>query len=252
MSGELYVYSIVDSRRGLAIAGRGMAGGALRLVAWHEIGAVVSTGGSFPLRYEAEHVLHHEHVLELLMKGHSVLPCRFDLRLRDEEEVLALLQGKYAAFRANLRRVEDMQEWCVRALWDPEELNAWEELSPHGSSERINVDVSDSPAGGATYLLQKCQAWRREALLHDFAETLIESVHEPLQRHAQESLTRKCLSERLILAAAYLVPRRQAAEFVACFRRQRLAFAHLQFLLSGPWPPSSFIDEELRGPLLVT
>lgn len=169
-----------------------------------------------PPEVSERNVLRHAEVVEALAAdGAAVLPVRFGLAFTTEESLLRDVQARAPELRASVERVRGCTEIGLRVLC-PESA----EPAPRSS-------------GGAAYM--------RSRLRETVERTrLAAEVHERLARHARDSARSASAAERLLVDAAYLVPRDDVASFREEVARLGRSRPELSFLCTGPWPPYSF------------
>ncbi|MBI4492868.1 MAG: GvpL/GvpF family gas vesicle protein [Chloroflexi bacterium] len=98
------------------------------------------------------------------------------------------------------------------------------------------------------YLLARLAEDRREAELRARAGAIARAVDEALCPYALERRCTVLPTPRLALRAAYLLEPVRIGAFWAAFEQVRRARPDLRCLLSGPWPPYSFVTPKVPGP----
>ena len=78
------------------------------------------------------------------------------------------------------------------------------------------------------------------------ATALADSIHAPLAQLAVAYTSRTLATQRLILAAAYLVEREQLDRFRQAIAELSAAHPDLRFLGTGPWPAYHFVMQSNR------
>src|SRR5207248_4985702 len=97
------------------------------------------------------------------------------------------------------------------------------------------------------YLQTRLAARRREAAMRERARALARELDGELSVHA---LDRRCSllpTPRLAVRAAYLLEPGRVPAFQDAFAQLRRAHPDLRLLLSGPWPPYSFVTPPEGG-----
>ena len=200
---------------------RGLGGATLRGLESEGLAAVYSRHRSLRPRPSPELVLAHERVVEAIMASGPVLPLRFGTQLEREERLAAILHERHAELLRALDRVRGHVELGIRAF------------SGHGSQ----ADVHPGERTGREYLLARAADHRR-------ADEAARHLHAPLAEFASASRLRERPTPPTVLVAAYLVENDRVAEFRA--RAEELAdrHDHLRAVVTGPWPPYNFVEEE--------
>lgn len=259
MAEQYYIYAITapDIRLAESISG---FGGPLHIVPHGELGAVVSrvrasdAGGFIPAS-TAENLMRHETVVEAVWAVGPALPVRFGTVLPDSEAVTRILAAQYETLRNDLRRIGDKIELGVTVLWRPAaDIQSGEPTLRPDAERRSGTDTAaagDRP--GLAYLRTRQTEYRQAESVRKRAQTLARELDDVLRPHALECHRSLCPSERLALRDLYLMERGQIGEFERAFDEVRQRHQEVRFLLSGPWPPYSFVtpparrDTEIQG-----
>ena len=102
--------------------------------------------------------------------------------------------------------------------------------------------AEESPALEATgrdYLLARARAHRRD-------RQAVREVHPALASLSEATCIRQPQSGRATFVAAYLVDSHRVAEFRLKAEELARRQAGMQVIVTGPWPPYSFVTEEQR------
>lgn len=243
MAERCYVYAIVPATAGLPEGLIGF-GGQLQTIIWGDLGAVVSSVDASD-RQDAlapppsrENLLRHEAVVEAVCECSAALPVRFGTVLADSDAVSRALARHYEMLLADLARLGDKIELGVMALWRDAR---WSEPAHHSAG---------SGARGTAYLAARLAEHRQAEAARKRAEALAAELDAGLRPHVIESRRRLCPSERLALRDAYLAERERRGALEEAFDEVRRRHPELRLLLSGPWPPYSFVTraEQERVP----
>jgi hypothetical protein len=179
----------------------------------------------------------HDAVVEHFAQRHPVIPMKlFTLFGSDERAVTHVARTRRTLARL-FARVAGREEWGVRLLLD--EARA---LAPDATPV--------TAASGTEFLARKKAA--KDARQQVVADALAEGdrLFDALTGLADESRRRTPAVEgptsRMVLDAAFLVPRRAARRFRAAASDAARALAARGFALSvtGPWPPYHFVADE--------
>ena len=173
------------------------------------------------------------------MRSGPVLPVRFGTVLSGRERVMALLDEHHDAYLGALQRLRGKVEMAVKVLWEPE--LAWGEVRPPEADEPRLRSADPLQAPGRSYLLRKLQEHRLAEAVRARGERLIASIDAALRCVAADGVVRRFPTARLLLDAAYLVAGEAAPPFREAVERLEGEMAGPRFLLTGPWPPYSFV-----------
>jgi hypothetical protein len=223
-----------------------------------EIGAVVSqvgdpaSEGQVALAATPENLWRHERVVEAVCAAGPALPVRFGTVLPDADAVTHALRTRYDTLLQDLRRLGDKREVTVTALWTPEsDATAQRDRSP-GDSGPPGVDTSSMDRRpGLAYLRGRQAEYRRAEEAHERAEALAHDVRDKLRPLAVDCHLSVCPAERLAVRAVFLLDSARMPAFAGVFEELRQRHREARFLLSGPWPPYSFVASSARHDALA-
>ena len=192
-----------------------------------------------------QRALVHEAVVEHFLDRPALLPMQlFTIFKSDGRAVEDVLRNRRRLSRL-LARIERQAEWGVRAVWDP--VAAGREAAPHTDDGQARRRVPQAEPG-ARYLAQKRDARDRVLELEVRARTDAHRLYRAMAAKATKSrrrtdLERSSPGSRLLLDAAFLVPKGRARAFQAAARRHAAALerSNIAVSLTGPWPAYNFI-----------
>jgi hypothetical protein len=255
----IYLYAITDRPEAPLPALPGLGEAPLLSLVYRDIAAVASRlaapdNASVPPATESN-LWRHEAIVEALMGTRAVLPVSFGAVLADEAALQAILATRYTGFVTDLRRVSGRVELSVHVLEDGEWQMAngkWQMAD--SESQPSAIGHQPSAISGHAYMLARLEAERSLQAWRQRAETLAAGIHARLARLADENTRLSPVTSHLLLKAAYLVPRERVTDFRQEVESLCLAYPHLRFLCTGPWPAYSFItnDEAATQRLMET
>jgi hypothetical protein len=117
---------------------------------------------------------------------------------------------------------------------------------------REEAQSASGGAPGAAFLLRKKKEHDAARELIDHARDRADEVFERLAAKADDARRRPPppgeIGKRVLLDAAFLVPRRKVKSFQAAVRAEtkKLAGRNYQFTVTGPWPAYSFASDPER------
>jgi hypothetical protein len=209
-------------------------------VPWRDLAAATSPLELGALRATVEDVVRHEAIVEALRRLGPALPVRFATVLADAQALAHALAVRYDVLVADLARLGDKVELGLTVLWDPPSTQGEE---PATGSEAVR----EAHGPGARYLQARLAAHRREAAARDRARALARELDRELSVHALERRCTILPTARLAVRAAYLLDPGRVPAFQDTFAEIRRVHPDLRFLLSGPWPPYSFVTPPEGG-----
>jgi hypothetical protein len=177
-------------------------------------------------------VWQHERVIERIMAGRPVLPVRFGTILAGDARVEAVLLARQGVMKADLLHVAGCVELGVRVLWEPPALQVEPALTlPAGAQ-----------TPGVRYLQQRAAAEQARRHVQTQGQSLAEELARALRTKAVDTRQTVLQTERMLLNAAFLVPKDETGAFWAAVDQLRVSHGELAFLCSGPWPPYHFVS----------
>jgi hypothetical protein len=176
----------------------------------------------------------HDAVVERFISADAVLPMKVFTIFASDDRALTQMRADWARIEALLRGVTGQVEWGLRLLFDQRQAPA--------------ATATSRAASGRSYLLAK-QRHRSVTVAHTrLVRRRTAGVVTALAAIARDVRQRPLASapasgSRLLLDAAFLVPRTRERRFRAAVARQTRTLASEGYAvhLSGPWPPYSFI-----------
>lgn len=240
MASGQYIYAITDRAARLPSGQLGLGGAPLAVVPWGELAAVTSDLNLEELRQTPEQLLCHEAVVEAVRQGGRGLPVRFGTVLPDPDAVARALSERYPVLLADLNRLGDKIELGLAVLWDPETL--------HEGAQPPALSPQPSEGAGTRYLGIRLAEHRQETFRRSRAMAYAQAIDEVLRRPALDRCCAVLPTPRLLLRAAYLLGPAGDGPFRSALEGIRRAWPGFRFLVSGPWPPYSFVTPPDAAP----
>jgi hypothetical protein len=198
----------------------------------------------------------HQQVLEAACAGDSaarraVLPMRFCTLYHSEDRVRQMVSQCADECLATLERLNDAQEWGVKAYCDLTLLSPQIEAGSARMAE-LHAETRQKSAGAAYFAQKKLQDTLSEEM-ERFCDQCAQESHDRLSAIAREHLLRSPQSqevternEEMILNGAYLVADGDLDAFRSVLDALGGEFADhgIAYELTGPWPAYSFVTIE--------
>jgi hypothetical protein len=232
-----YVYAIVRRDSPLPTARNGT--GDLTIVACRELGAVTRQMGDDRAPLTTEAMLHHEAVVEAVREQGPALPVRFGTMFSDASSVATAVEDRYEALAADLDRLGDKVELGLTALW----------AAPPSSEESAFGSADDTPitqAAGARYLRATVARCRSDEAMRERARVVAQELDDVLGGRALDRRVSLLPTPGIAVRAAYLLDPAGVDAFRAVFEAMRRDRCDVRLLLTGPWPPYSFVRRARR------
>src|SRR3977135_3974077 len=244
----LYVYSIIECEepRTFGRIGIGGRGDEVYTVHYKDLAAVVSRTPLVVYDPTRENVLTHVRVNEVsIEEGVTPVPMSFGTLFKTEKDIVEFLEDTYDALRDVLVKMKDKLEFGLRVNWSREEVLAEIERDDEGI-RRLKEEISKSQQS-STYFARMQLGRMVEQALADKSDAYVRDIYEYLREAAIASRSNKPIGDKMIMSAAFLVGRDQAATFDQ--KVQEIAQRYegkLSFRYTGPWPPWNFVTIRLQ------
>ena len=191
----------------------------------------------------------HESVVEHFLGASAVLPMQLFTLFTSDERALAHVARDRARIDRILGRIERQVEWGVRLSFDANAVRAAADAPASRARSRHAAEVD-----GTSYLARKRDLLDVSRARLAEARGAADRLYRALSREASEARRRTATEQavpgsRVILDAAFLVPRDRGTSFKAALRQhtRKLQDAGVVASLTGPWPPYNFIDRPARA-----
>lgn len=233
---KLYVYCIASGIDSLPSPVQGIATAPVRLLKIENLVALVSDLDLDAVPVNRENALSHEAVVRSVLNQTTPLPFRFGT-LVNEQQLRDYISARKRALEAKLITVRGCVEMNVKIIRDS---------SHDDQPEPPPADQNNKQGAGAMFLAEKRREIlgdeRRAAQATEISTWLQENLNS-LARYKQVTILP---GGKLVLSAAYLVEKSKIGPYRETVARLREERPELHFLLSGPWPPYTFVNVELE------
>jgi len=242
-----YVYGIIQSREPVSFGRLGIGGrGEMVYVVTHgDISAVVSRTTVFIFDPTRENALAHEHVIETVMKNHTIIPMSFGTVFRTDDDIREVLRSIYPSVKDVLKQMAGKVEFGLKVTWDRERII--EELqSEHDEIHRFHQEITRKHLQ-STYFARMQLGRMIDKALEERSAEYVREIYESLREICVASRDNKPIGDKMILNAAFLLEREREAEFDAAVNKVAKKFGErLNFKYTGPWPPYNFVNIRLK------
>ena len=245
----VYVYCIIECAepRGFGKIGIGGRGDEVYTVHYRDLAAVVSRAPLQVYDPTRENALTHEHVNEVVMidNGFTPVPMSFGTLFKTEEDTIEFLKDTYDALRDVLQKMKDKLEFGLKVNWDRESVLA--EIEKDNEELRKLKAEIESNQQSSTYFARMQLGRLVEQALADKSDAYVREIYDYLRDAAIASRHNKVIGDKMIMNAAFLVPREKAKFFDDKIRDINARYeGKLTFKETGPWPPYNFVTIRLQ------
>ncbi|MGB8887035.1 MAG: GvpL/GvpF family gas vesicle protein [Candidatus Korobacteraceae bacterium] len=242
-----YVYGIIPSQGSVAFGKMGIGGsGELVYAVTHgDIAAVVSRTAVFIFDPTRENALAHEHVIETVMKTHTIIPMSFGTVFRTDDDIREVLRSIYPSVKDVLQQMAGKVEFGLKVTWDREHII--EQLQrEHDEIHRFHLEITRKHLQSTYFARMQLGRMIDKALSERSAE-YVREIYEALRAICVASRDNKPIGDKMIMNAAFLLERERETEFDAAVNRIARKFGdRLNFKYTGPWPPYNFVNIRLK------
>ena len=240
-----YVYCIIEAGASLHFGpiGIGSEPADVHTVNYRDIAAVVSDTPLEVYDPTRENVLAHERVNEVVMRDYTVIPMSFSTVFKTSEDIVELLRTAYDAFRDVLVKMRGKVEFGLKVLWEPDIVIR--EIEKENENLRL-LRQEISSQRGSTYFARMQYGRLVDSLLQERSEHLAADIFNALGDVSVASRANKVIGDKMILNAAFLVPRERELDFDTKVKEIDARYENLKFKYTGPWPPYNFVNIRLK------
>ncbi len=228
---KLYVYCLAEQIDSPRTPATGIAGAKVDILNLDGFSFLVSEVEGDTVPATRDNALAHDAVVRSVLDQTTPLPLRFGTVV-SEKALRNYLTARKESISARLAQVRGCIEMSVKIIWNTDQEEIGSDLAAEGPGARFLKEKQREILGGE----------RRAAQAKEIAAWLGDEVGETV-RQAAVSL---CPTEKLLVAAAHLVPYEQLSEYRDRVAKARKMRPELHFLVSGPWPPYTFSNIDLE------
>jgi gas vesicle protein GvpL/GvpF len=243
-----YVYGVIESHGQQGSFGHSNLGGGneeVYTVRHDDLAAVVSHTPIFIFDPTRDNVLAHEHVVEAVMKNHTIIPMSFGTVFRTDDDVRAVLKSIYPSLKEALGQMAGKLEFGLKVTWDRDRI--MEELQrEHDEIHRFHQELTRKHLQ-TTYFARMHLGRMIDKALAGLAADYVREIYDGLRNVCLASCNNKPIGDKMIMNAAFLVLKARESDFDAAVDRMARKFDNrLTFKSTGPWPPYNFVNIRLR------
>jgi hypothetical protein len=181
----------------------------------------------------------HEAMVESFIEAPAVLPMKLFTMFNTDERALEHVRGDRPRIDGLVKRLMNHHEWGVRVA-----------LARTRAAAPARRAAGSPAEPGAAYLTRKKAQRDRAVELAEHARDTVAASYDRMAAAARAA-TRRSASELpaqggpLLLDAAFLVPRTRSRTFRSLVIREARALSRRGYglLLTGPWPPYTFMQD---------
>jgi hypothetical protein len=231
------VYCVFSSRQPENLSPPpGVGGGPVVVLCEGDLGAAVSAGSDFQAP-DVPRLLAYERVVEYLHDHLTLIPMRYGCVFEERPQISRFLTARNEEYQSLLAKLDGTAEMGIRILLPDCETG---KRQPPPAARTDNSFVA-SP--GAAYLMFRKQYYAAQDGQKDKSHGMAEILRHRLSGNFVSS-REECwgLSQHTALLSLQFLVQRVAVDSFARLVRSVAEEQRWKLLLSGPWPPYSFVD----------
>jgi gas vesicle protein GvpL/GvpF len=245
--GGRYVYGIIEAKQPLSFGkmGIGGAGEPVYTVNFQDIAAIVSKTSVYIFDPTRENALAHEHVIETVMKTHTIIPMSFGTVFRTDNDIREVLRSIYVSLKDVLKQMEGKLEFGLKVNWDRDRII--EELKDADEEiRRFHQEITRKHLQ-STYFARMQLGRMIDKALSERSAQYVRDIYEALRGVCVASRDNKPIGDKMIMNAAFLVERDRERDFDSAVNKIAKNYGELlNFKYTGPWPPYNFVNIRLK------
>lgn len=245
--GGRYVYGIIETKEPTTFGriGIGGTGELVYTIHYQDIAAIVSNTSVFIFDPTRENALVHEHVIETVMKLHTIIPMSFGTVFRTDDDIREVLRSIYSSLKDVLNQMAGKLEFGLKVNWDREQIV--EELKQENEEiSRFHEEIIRKHLQ-STYLARMQLGWMVDKAMAERSTLYVREIYEALRGVCVASRDNQPIGDKMIMNAAFLVERNREAEFDGVVNKIAKKYGkRLSFKYTGPWPPYNFVNIRLK------
>lgn len=226
----IYVYALADSDAKLEPL-EGVGDSPIEVLVLSQCTAVTSRVPNVPEPDELN-LRRHEDVIERVMQDASVIPLRFGQTVPDEGALKELVDGAAATVDDLLGKFRGKVELGVRGLLFDD--------------KPVAPPVTES--SGRAYMESRLRQETSKRARSGELASIADAIHVRLMESADDSRLRIEVTPRMFMSGSYLIGRDDIQVFLGHLHAvEDEVPAGAQLMCTGPWPPYSFSEIDLRS-----
>jgi Gas vesicle synthesis protein GvpL/GvpF len=246
-AGGRYVYGIVEAKEPVTFGriGIGGSGELVYMIKYQDIAAIVSNTNVFIFDPTRENALVHEHVIETVMKVHTIIPMSFGTVFRTADDIREVLRSIYPSLKDVLHQMAGKLEFGLKVNWERDPII--EELKEEDNEIRRFHDEIIRKHLQSTYLARMQLGRMIDKAMAEKSSQYVREIYEALRGVCVASRDNQPIGDKMIMNAAFLVERKRESEFDGVVNKIAKKYgSRLKFKYTGPWPPYNFVNIRLK------
>ena len=243
----LSVNNSTQNLSSLLLGMRGLEGQELHAVSCEEIIAVVSNVEKINAISERSGAIEYAGIIEHLSQKYTLLPMRYGSIMESSDDVNGMISRNYEEIHQNLMYVEKKFEFGLKILCDVTKLKSeiWDQL-PIQNQLPDNQIPDRQNSVYRNWVNNKLLEHRLEELVVTYVDSIIKKITDTLDELNSIHRFKKMVTESILVDSVFLLDKEKQNDLLAKIGSLQNQFPELNFVLTGPWPPYSFVKFKLK------
>jgi hypothetical protein len=226
---------------------KGISDVALSAVCLNGIAAIVGGNKKSDLISDKTNALEFAGVIEKLAQHFTLLPMRYGSFMESTDAIALMLERNYQEIEQNLRKVEGKFEFGLKVFCDSEKLKSGILLKTEISPEIVqNAENEVKNSVFREYINAKLKAHRLEELMISYVDKVIEAINAQLAMLQAEHKFKKMATASILIDSIFLLEKGKKNQLIDAIKTLQSQYPELDFVLTGPWPPYSFVEITIK------
>ncbi|MBU4462536.1 MAG: GvpL/GvpF family gas vesicle protein, partial [Proteobacteria bacterium] len=245
-----YIYGFISTKEQKNLGFAGIEQRDVYFFPYKDIAAVVSDlpliqFDSLPRETLLRNLAVYQAVIEMVMKGHHIIPMKFGTVVQGEEDLKKMLEKGYGRINTNLKEMENKIELDVVALWSNLET-VLKEIAEEKEIKRLKEEaLTKSPA----------QVFESKIKLGKLVKDTLDKKREQcasqlldaLKKDAENYHSHAVMDDSMIMNMAFLIDKDRRETFESKVDQLDKQYnGGINFRIVGPLPPYSFTTLEMK------
>ncbi|MEI7423539.1 MAG: GvpL/GvpF family gas vesicle protein [Prolixibacteraceae bacterium] len=226
---------------------RGLKGQELLAVSCEEIIAIISNVDKVSTIPERSGAIEYAGIIEHLSQYYTLLPMRYGSIMETPDDIKNMLGRNYEEIHQNLMYVQNKFEFGLKILCDFTKLKT--EIQDKSPIHNLLPETQNSAHQTSIYrnwVNKKLHEHRLEELVVTYVDSIINKITTTLNELNSIQKFKKMVTESILVDSVFLLDKELKNDLLAKISALQNQFPELNFVLTGPWPPYSFVKFQVK------
>jgi len=245
-----FIYGFISTKEQKNLGSIGIEEGDVYFFPYKDIVAVVSDlpfiqFNSLSKETLLRNLAVYQAVIEMVMKGHHIIPMKFGTVVQGEEDLKKILEKSYGRINANLKEMENKIELDVAALWSNFD-SILREIGEKEEIKRLKEEALTKPPEQVFEIKVQLGKLVKDTL-DKKREQCASQLSDVLKKDAANYRSHAVMDDSMIMNTAFLIDKdRQETFETKVDQLDKQYNGGINFRIVGPLPPYSFTTLEMK------